>query len=126
MRPSNFLFFFVPVLFFPRTPAFRVSLPSLLAEGDRTDSRADFDLFVALHGRFRRSTAFFTPNKTELCTDFAEFIIDDGQGQHGSFVVAIATERRESNHLSVLEHLVVRQRCVVRKRQVEGFVYIAL
>src|SRR5262245_46217343 len=79
------------------SPTFSVALASLLAIRNRTDGGSDLDLLVPFDGWFCRSAAFFTPDERNLSADLGELVVDDPEGKHRAFVIAIAAESGQSN-----------------------------
>jgi hypothetical protein len=68
----------------------------------------------ALDGRFRRSAVFVAPDKRELSTNLAVFVINDAQREHRAFVEAVGAEGREPDDFAVLHYFVVRERCLLQ------------
>src|SRR5262252_117567 len=108
-----------------RTPALCVCFAHNLGVGYRTHNRPNFKLPVPLNRRLPRTPVSFSPHEDDFCA-YVDVRVYYPQRQHGTLVVAIAAKHRDPDSLSSESDLVIRGRSVVRLRQIDIFVNVAM
>src|SRR5580704_5661353 len=78
--------------------------------GRGRDRRANLSLHMALDGRLRRPSPFFTPNKRDFRARLTVFDIDYSQRDHCTLVERVARISGYADCFAALQYLVVRQR----------------
>src|SRR5687768_9361580 len=107
-----------------RAPALMVRLTSVARIWHGRDFDADLALLVALDRGLPGPAVLLAPDQGEHIA-FVDVRVDDAQRQAAAFVVAVAGEHRQTDHLAAHGHAVVGRRGIIRDRQIEKLVPLA-